>query len=72
MNGNRILFSCVKLLTASLLKKTKVRLYKTMVRSVISFGAATNEQHLRVLGRKIILRIYGLLYENYKKKLPSS
>jgi hypothetical protein len=66
MSGNRAHFSHIQLFKSNILsKRTKIKLYKTLVRAVIMYGAETwtlkitDEQLLRVLERKIIRRICG-------------
>ena len=69
MTGNRAYSSHLKLFKLNILsKKTKIKLYKTLIRPIVAYGAETwtiktaDEQHLRVFERKIIRRIYGPVF----------
>jgi len=65
--GNRTYFAAVRLFRSRLLSRaTKILLYKTLVRPVVSYGAEAkkDEQALLVFERKIFRRIYGPKYEN--------
>jgi hypothetical protein len=68
VNGNSAYFSLLQLFRSNLLcKRTKVKLYKTLVRPVIAYGAETwtmravDELALRILERRI-MRIYGPIF----------
>ena len=69
--GNRTYFAAVSLFRRRLLSRaTKIILYKTLIRPVVSYGAEAwtltkkEEQALLIFGRKIFRRIYGAKYEN--------
>jgi hypothetical protein len=66
MTGNRTYFSHIQLFKSNILSKTtKVKLYKTLVWPVVTYGSETwtlrvaDENSLHVFERKIIRRIYG-------------
>ena len=69
MMSNRAYFSHLKLFKFNILsKRTKMKLYKTLIRPFVTYGAETwtiklaDEQHLRVFERKINSRIYGPVF----------
>jgi len=68
--GNSTYFFAISLFRSRLLSKgTKIQLYKTLIRPVVSCGAETwtmmkNEQALLIFERKIYRRKYGPKYEN--------
>jgi len=69
--GNRTYFAAISLFRNRLLSRaTKLRLYKTLIRPVVTYGAETwamtkkEEQALLIIERKIFGRIYGLKYED--------
>ena len=69
--GNRTYFAAISLLRSRLLSRaTKIILYKTLIRPVVSYGAETwtltekEEQAVLIFKRKIFRRIYGSKYEN--------
>jgi hypothetical protein len=69
--GNRTYFAVVNLFRNRLLSTaTKIRLYKTLIRPVVTYGAETwtmtkkEEQALIIFDRKIFRRIYGPKYED--------
>lgn len=69
--GNRAYFANIKLLKSSILsKKCKMRIYKSLIRPVVTYGAETwnllssDANKLRVFERKIIRRIWGPINEN--------
>jgi len=69
--GNRTYFAAIILFRSRLLSTaTKIILYKTLIRPVVSYGAEAwtltkkEEQALIIFERKIFRRIYGPKYEN--------
>ena len=71
MAGNRTYFAAISLFRSRLLSRaTKIILYKTLIRPVVSYGAETwtltkkEEQAMIIFERKIFRRIYGPKYEN--------
>jgi hypothetical protein len=69
--GNRTYFATISLFRSRLLSRaTKILLYKTPIRPVVSYGAEAwtmtkkEEQALLIFERKIFRRIYGPKYEN--------
>jgi hypothetical protein len=73
--GNRTYFGTLSLFRSRLLSRaTKILLYKTLIRPVLSYGAEAwtltkkDKQALLVFERKIFRRIYGPKYENSKWK----
>jgi len=74
---NRPYFAAVSLFRSRLLSRaTKIILYKTLIRPVVSYGAEAwtlmkkEEQALLIFERKIFRRIYGPKYENGEWKNP--
>jgi len=70
--GNRTYFAAISLFRSRLLSRsTKIILYKTLIRQVVSYGAEAwtltkkEEQDLLIFERKIFRRIYGPKYENW-------
>jgi len=69
--GSRTYFAAISLFRSRILSRaTKIILYKTLIRPVVSYGAEAwtltkkEEQALLIFGRKILRRIYGPKYEN--------
>ena len=69
--GNRTYFAAISLFRSRLLPRaTKIILYKTLIRPVVSYGAEAwtltkkEEQAVLIFGRKIFRRMYGPKYEN--------
>jgi len=73
--GNRTYFVAVSLVRIRLLSRaTKIILYETLIRPVVSCGAEAwtltkKEEALLIFERKIFRRIYGPKYENGEWKL---
>ena len=71
MAANRTYFAPISFFRRTLLSRaTKILLYKTLIRPVVSYGAEAwtmtkrDEQALLVFERKIFRRTYGPKYEN--------
>ena len=71
MAGNRTYIAAVSLFRNRLLSRaTKIRLYKTVIRPAVTYGAETwtmtkkEEQALLIFERKIFRRIYGAKYKD--------
>ena len=69
MMGTRAYLSHLKLFKSNILsKRAKMKLYKTLIRPVVTYGAeawtikSANEQQLTVFERKIIRGIYGPIF----------
>jgi len=69
--GNRTYFTAISLFRSRFLSRvTKIMLYKTLIRPVVSFGAEAwtltkkEEQAVLIFERKIFRRIYDAKYEN--------
>jgi len=68
--GNRIYFAAISLFRSRLVSiATKIILYKTLIRPVVTYGAEAwtlmkKEHALLIFERKIFRRIYGPKYEN--------
>jgi hypothetical protein len=74
LTGNRTYFAAINLFRNRLLfRATKIRLYKTLIRPAVTYGAETltmtkKEEALLIFERKIFRRIYGPKYENEEWK----
>jgi len=71
LGGNRTYFVTISLFKSRLFSRTtKIILYKTLIRLVVSYGAEAwtltkkEEQAVLIFERKIFRRIYGPKYEN--------
>jgi hypothetical protein len=69
--GNRTYLAAINLFRSGLLSRaTKILLYKTLIRPVVSYGAEgwtmtkKEEQAVLISERKMFTRIYGRKYEN--------
>ena len=78
-SGNRTYFAAISLFRSRLLSRaTKIILYKTLIRPVVSYGAEAwtltkkEEQALLIFERKIFRRIYGPKYENREWKIRTN
>jgi hypothetical protein len=72
-------FAAISLFRNRLLSRaTKIRLYKTLIRPVVTYGAGTwtmtkkEEQALLIFERKIFRRIYGPKYEDGEWKIRTN
>jgi hypothetical protein len=77
--GNRTYFAAISLFRNRLVSRvTKIRLYKTLIRPVVTYGAETwmmmkkEEQALLIFERKIFRRIYDLKYEYGEWKIRTN
>ena len=77
LTGNRTYFAAINLFRSRLLSRaTKIMLYKTLIRPVVSYGAEAwtltkkEEQALLIFGRKIFRRISGLIQSVQIKSGP--
>jgi hypothetical protein len=64
-------FSLIKLLKSrAVARNTKVRMYRTIIRPVVTYGSETwcltanDERSLRTWQRKVLRKIYGPVYDN--------
>ena len=71
MIGNRAYFANIKLLKSKLLSRSsKLKIYKTLIRPVVTYACETwnisarDAYRLRVFERNIIRRIYGAVQDN--------
>jgi len=77
--GSRTYFAAISLFRNRLLSSSiKIRLYKTLIIPVVTYGAETwtmtkkEEQALRIFERKIFRRIYGPKYEDGEWKIRTN
>jgi hypothetical protein len=77
--GNRTHFAGISLFRNRLLSRaTKIRLYKTLIRPTVIYGAEIwkmtrkDEQALLIFERKIFRRIYGPKYEDGEWKIRTN
>jgi hypothetical protein len=71
VSGNRCYFFLIKLLKSrAVARNTKVRMYRTIIRPVVTCGSETwcltanDERSLRTWERKVSRKIYGPVYDN--------
>jgi hypothetical protein len=71
MTGNKAYYANSQLLKSALLSRsTKVKLYRTLIRVVVTYGAETwtlnisDENAFQIFERKVIRKIYGPVYED--------
>jgi len=71
LTGNRTYFAAISLFRNRLLSRaTKILLYKTLIRPVVTYGVETctttkkEEQALLIFERNVFRRIYGPKYED--------
>jgi hypothetical protein len=77
--GKRAYFAAISLFRNRLLSRTtKILLYKTLVRPIVTYGAETwtmtkkEEQAMLIFERKIFRRIYGAKYEDGEWKIRTN
>jgi hypothetical protein len=77
--GNRTYFVAISFFRNRLLSRaSKIRLYKSLIRSVVTYGVETwtltkkEEQALLIFERKIFRRIYGPKYEDGEWKIRTN
>jgi hypothetical protein len=76
---NRTYFAALSLFRNRLLSRaTKIRLYKTLIKPVVTYGAETwtmtkkEEQALPIFERKMLRRVYVPKYEDGKRKIRTN
>lgn len=76
LNSNKCYFAMLKFFKSKYLTRTtKVRLYKTLIKPVLTYGSETwvltehNKSQLAIFERKILRKIYGPVKENEEWRL---
>jgi hypothetical protein len=79
LGGNRNYFAVISHFRDRLLSRaTKIRLYETLIRPVVTYGAETwtmtkkEEKAVLIFERKIFRRIYGPKYEDGEWKIRTN
>ena len=79
LTGNKAYFANLNLIKSKLLTRaTKLKIYKTLIRPVVTYAAETwvlskeDENTLRIFERKIIRRIWGPVIENNTLRIRSN
>jgi hypothetical protein len=77
--GNRTYSAAISLFRNRILSRaTKIRLHKTLIRTVVTYGAETwkittkEEQALLIFERKMFRTIYGPKYEDGEWKIQTN
>jgi hypothetical protein len=79
MAGNRAYYANMKLFRSPLLSRhTKLKLYKTLIRPVVTYGAKmwtitlADENSLQIFERNILQKIYGPLKANHRWRIRTN